>query len=175
MRISTRKGDSGRTGLCFGGSVLKDDPRIEACGAIDELCSYLGLARSVIRKKKVKDVIQNIQRDLFVIGSEITTKPKALKSLKSRVTFESVGRIEDLIEDIEKKNNFDGRFHISGEDCASSILDIARTVARRAERRVFVLSKKSIVKNKALLAYLNRLSDLIYLMVRRCESRHCKL
>jgi ATP:cob(I)alamin adenosyltransferase len=155
---------------------MKDHAKIEANGAVDELCSYLGTAKSLIKNKATKRMIEGIQRDLIVMCAEIACNPKLVSRLKDRISASNVRRLDGIIEEIEKKEVFKGGhgFYIPGEDFASSVLDIARAVARRAERRVVTLKKRRMLKNVHITAYLNRLSDLLYLLVRCHERGYCK-
>lgn len=172
MRITTKTGDKGITSLYLKGRVSKDDIRCEVCGDLDELCSFLGLAKSIIKTKKVKEVIDKIQRDLFIIGTEIATKIKFISKLEKRIGKVHVSHLEKEIKKIEKKINFKkGTFLLPGDNIFSSILDTTRTIARRAERRIATLKKKNMLKNNYILVYLNRLSDLLYLLARSFEKK----
>lgn len=176
MSIATKRGDHGLTCLSFGPKVMKDHARIEANGAIDELCSYLGVARSLINTKATKKMIESVQRDLFAICAEIAAGPAASR-LKVRICVNDVNRLDGMVKEIERSKpcKFGPGFYLPGQDFVSSVLDIARSVARRAERRVVTLKKRRMLKNAHITAYLNRLSDLLYLLVRRHEKGHCKL
>jgi cob(I)alamin adenosyltransferase len=172
MSITTKKGDKGKTSLCRGRIVCKDDPRVEFCGSLDELCSFLGLSKSMVKRKEAKALIESIQRDLFVIGIEIATESKFIKKLKSRVDNSYVSRLEKNILSLEKKNALtECCFCLPGENEVSGILDITRTVARRLERLAVTLKKKKILLNGFILIYLNRLSDLLYLLARGCGKK----
>jgi len=167
MSVSTKKGDKGKTHLFTGESVSKDDPRIEACGATDELSSFLGLAKSKVRSKKNKDIITFIQKDLLLIGTELVTRPSCLKKLKKRVDLKRVFFVESNILKIEKKLKPKTSFSITGSSELSSLLDICRSQARRLERRVVTLKRKKVLQNDNMVVYLNRLSDLLYLLARQ--------
>jgi cob(I)alamin adenosyltransferase len=133
MSITTKKGDKGRTSLCRGKIVRKDDFRVEACGSLDELCSYLGLAKSLINNAKTKKLLESIQKDLFVIGAEIATTTKFIKKLEARIDNDYVRRLEDNINNLENKVKLKGCcFLLPGENLISGLLDVTRTVARRA-------------------------------------------
>jgi ATP:cob(I)alamin adenosyltransferase len=170
MSITTKKGDEGFTSLYGGGRVSKDSVRIEASGTLDELCSFLGLARSAIKDRRAKTLLESIQKDLFTVIKEISTRPKFTSKLKQRIELEHIHRLEKEIEDIEKKIEFKKSLFIpSGKTSLSSVLDTTRAVARRAERRVVTLKRKRLLKNPYILIYLNRLSDLLYLLSRIYE------
>jgi len=177
MSIVTKKGDLGHTSLCGGVTVMKDHAKIEANGAIDELCAHLGTAKSLVKKKVTKQMLETIQRDLFLICSEIAADPRAVGKLKERMGLERIHSLDAFIKDIETKHFIKGGhgFYLPGQDFVSSVLDIARAVARRAERRVVTLKKRRMMKNVHITAYLNRLSDFLYLLVRCHEKGHCKL
>jgi len=176
MSITTKIGDKGRTSLYYGESVSKDDLRVEAYGTLDELCSFLGLSKSLIKERKNKKLIESIQRDLFVISAELATKPAFLGRLEKRIDKSYIDFLEQAISDWEKKMAFKGRcFYLPGENLISSVLDIARTVARRAERLVVTLKVKGKLSNNFILIYLNRLSDLLFLLARAYGKNHRKL
>jgi len=167
MGIVTKKGDKGKTSLYQGKRVNKDHIRMEACGTLDELSSYLGLAKSMIRNKNIINIIESIQKDLFILGAEIVTEAKALKKLKKRIDSSFIDYLDRAILDLEDKKGLKVRcFQLPGASSASSILDISRTITRRAERRVVVLGRKKLISNKSILVYLNRLSDLLFLLAR---------
>ena len=170
MSIVTKKGDRGKTSLFLGGVVAKDDPRVELEGVLDELCSYLGVCKSLVKGGCVKKQLESLQKDLFIIGAEVATTVRHLKKLSCRVSKADNERLEKLIEEIEaKRRPQDRTFILPGENLVSSVLDVSRTIARRAERRAVTLAKKSVLRNPYILIYLNRLSDLLYLLARKCE------
>ena len=172
MSISTKRGDKGRTSLYRGGRVAKDSIRLEICGALDELSSYLSISKSLIKSKRTKNLIKLIQQDLFVIGTEIVTKPQFVSVLKKRIDKNYVNRLDGHIKKLEGKKGFKIKsFCLPGENLISSSLDVARATARRAERKAVTLKRRKILKNSYILTYLNRLSDLLYLIARSCEKR----
>ena len=170
MSIVTKTGDMGVTSLLYGGRVRKDDLRIEINGILDELSSFLGLIKSLIKKKRGKDLINKIQVHLWMIGSEISTKVAYLSKLKKRLKQEDIKYLESLIKKLEGKYRPEERcFVLAGKNTISSTLDIARTIARTAERRVVTFNSKTEARNRCILVYLNRLSDLLYLLARHYE------
>jgi len=172
MGIVTKKGDKGKTFLYQGKSVSKDHTRMEACGTLDELSSYLGLAKSMIKNKKIGNIIESIQKDLFILGSELVSEDKVLKKLKRRVDSSFIDCLNKAILDLERKKGVKIRcFQLPGASSVSSVLDISRTIARRLERRVVTLGRKKLLSNKCILVYLNRLSDLLYLLARLSEGQ----
>ena len=140
------------------------------------MCSYLGLSKSLIRDKKTKTTLESIQRDLFVIGAEIATRPNFLPMLKRRLDKTHLNKLEKAIQNLEDKRKFEGCcFYLPGGNIVSSSLDISRTVTRRVERKAVTLKRKKALKNPYILVYLNRLSDLLYLMARSHDRAPVKL
>ena len=175
MSITTKKGDGGRTSLLSGERVKKDDLRIEICGTLDELSSYLGVAKSLSNKKENKGLINKIQSDLIVIGSEVAACPSSVHRLRKTITKKDIRTLEAIIEKLEKRfKSKECAFVIPGKDTLSAALHVARTIARKLERRIVTLKRKNIIKNDCLLIYLNRLSDLLYLMTRSCVKKRTK-
>ncbi|WP_126993510.1 cob(I)yrinic acid a,c-diamide adenosyltransferase [Thermosipho globiformans] len=161
--ISTKKGDNGKTKLANNETVYKDDLHVEAYGTVDELNSYLGYAKHFLNKKE-KEIIENIQKDLFRVATELAKGEKFI----NLISKEDEEKITKLVEEYEKKVNLNS-FVLTGATKESSILDICRTIARRAERRIVSLSKRENVR-KELIAYINRISDLLYIMARYIEK-----
>lgn len=172
MSIVTKTGDGGITSLYCGKRVAKDSIRIETCGAIDEVSSFLGLAKNTARNRKTKNIADSIQKDLIIVGAEIAATPHAVKRLKKRINKDCLCALEEQIYDLENRRAISLKsFCIPGENMASSTLDIARAITRRAERRCVTMMKKGIINNKNITAYLNRLSDLLFLLARLNEKR----
>lgn len=171
MPITTKTGDKGKTSLACGKRLFKDHLRIEICGNLDELNSYLGLAKNLTKAKKIKKIIESIQKNLFVIGAEIATESKSLKKLKLRVNSRLVKDIEVAIDQLAGKlPSLKPCFYLPGKSLSSSVLDLSRVTARKLERRVVSLNKKKALKNKFILIYLNRLSDFLFLLTRKSEK-----
>jgi cob(I)alamin adenosyltransferase len=176
MSIVTKTGDKGTTGLYAGKRVSKDSLRVEIFGSLDELCSFMGLARSLVKDAKTRGLLEDIQRDLFVVGAEVATEAKYLKRLKHRITGEYVAKLEKQIYALESKANFEGCcFYLPGGNPAAAALDVARTVTRRVERRLVTLGRKGMLKNRDVLVYVNRLSDLLFILSRRLEKKPRKV
>ena len=173
MGTFDKKGDRGDTSLLYGDRVTKSDPRCEAYGTVDEAVSALGLARHFCRPQ-VRDIVLSLQRNLFVVGAELATPAEHYSELaanKSRVTSEMVRKLEDLIEEFEARVEMPKAFVIpGGVSAASAALDVARTVIRRAERRVVVLKEAGATRNDELLKYLNRSADLVFTLARYEEQ-----
>ena len=160
-KLYTRAGDTGETGLLGRERVSKDDPRVEAMGAVDELNAVLGLAIAGQRERRIRDLLLKIQDDLFTVGAELAMASGTEGSKLPHITSEHVARLEAGIDtfDVGKITEF-----ILPRGSESLVrLHWARTVARRAERRVVALSKQEPL-NRDLLRYMNRLSSLLYQM-----------
>jgi cob(I)alamin adenosyltransferase len=170
MKIYTRKGDDGTTGLLFGGRVAKDAAAIEANGAVDEAQAALGLARAEVeRGSRVDELLISLERDLYILMAEVATATKNRDKLVpgvSAVTSEMVDRLEALIDELTERFPPITGFVNPGQDRVAACLDVARTVVRRAERRVV----HAIPEGSQVGPYLNRLSDLVWTMARWQED-----
>jgi cob(I)alamin adenosyltransferase len=170
-RIYTRKGDDGTTSLWYGGRVAKTDARTEAYGSIDEAGAALGVARSLCGPgdAELADDILRVQRELFVAGAELATAPQAEERLQegiSRIDDDMVAALEPVIDRYMDRVELPPKFVISGGTTLSAQLDVARTVIRRAERRVVALMEEGELTSEAAMRYLNRASDLVFAMAR---------
>ena len=169
MKTFNKRGDKGETSLLYGGRVAKSDPRCEAYGTIDEAVSALGLARALARKEQTPEVIHSLQQDLFVVGAELATAVDHYEKLRARhqvVSAEMVDRLESLIDGFEAMMEMPKFFVIPGASASSAALDLARTMIRRAERRVVELKQDNMLPNDRVLEYLNRLADLVFTLAR---------
>jgi cob(I)alamin adenosyltransferase len=166
MPITTKKGDKGFTSLLGGRRVPKFHLRPETYGTLDELNSFLGMARSASKDRIVKETLLSIQNHLFVIGSALAFSGKDRTLLKREVTQKEVDWLTRLSANFEASLMPEPKFIIYGETYVSSILDVARAVSRRAERRVAEMKSKRMLSNPKILEYLNRLSDVLYLLAR---------
>ncbi|MGH2658903.1 MAG: cob(I)yrinic acid a,c-diamide adenosyltransferase, partial [Actinomycetota bacterium] len=138
VRIYTKTGDDGTTGLLYGGRVSKADPATEAYGTTDEAVAALGLARALADDAGLKDEILTLQRELFVVGADLATNPKKRSRLEpgvSLVTVKMVERLEARIDELVAEHPLRNEFVVPGVNPVSSALDVARSVVRRAERR----------------------------------------
>lgn len=158
--LYTRSGDAGTTGLLGPGRVAKDDPRVEAMGAVDELNAVLGMTRAVQKSRILRDILRWVQDDLFTVGAELATSRTAGSKVPT-VTVAHVTRLESAMKDLDVGPAKE--FLLPHGPDGLARLHWARTVARRAERRVVALAHKEPV-NPELLRYLNRLSSLLYQM-----------
>jgi cob(I)alamin adenosyltransferase len=173
MRIYTRTGDAGDTGLFGGGRVGKDHPRVEAYGAVDELNAVLGWARSIELMPRIDEVLVPIQRDLFSIGALLATPTpeKVTERLrKARLDEARITELEQSIDAGETELEPLTSFILPGGTPKSAALHVARTVCRRAERRVVAMAD-DIEVPPIVLQYLNRLSDLLFVLARVANRR----
>ncbi len=159
----TRRGDDGTTGILGGGRVPKNHPRPEAVGAIDEANAALGVARSACQTPQSKTILLNIQRDLYLLMSEVASAPEHAEKFKFNGE-EKVQWLEDQIESLSQIVQTPKEFIIPGDTPASAALDLARTIVRRAERRASSLYHSGALENRHILAYLNRLSSLCFIL-----------
>lgn len=169
-RVTTRTGDRGETSLFGKERVRKSDPRIAALGDLDETQAALGLARATMRGRE-KAVVLELQRALYVAMSEVATPKAGLARLAGRIDAAAVRALDDVVERLRARADVAGRFIVPGEDPASASLDLARTVARRAERSVIRLVDAGVVGGEHLVPWLNRLSDILFLLARVVEKR----
>jgi cob(I)alamin adenosyltransferase len=168
--ISTRKGDAGVTRLGGGASVSKADARVEAYGTIDELNTVIGLARAACDEPDVTAAVRPIQRDLFIVGSAISTRPQGTKPVPE-VTKAMVQRLDALVERFEREPAILRDWSIPGECAQSAGFDVARAICRRAERNAVRYVTGGGVVQPTVLEYLNRLSDVLWLCARVIEAR----
>ncbi len=166
VRIYTRTGDKGETSLLSGKRVKKSDNRVSAYGEVDELNSCLGLVIAVTDIPEIKVVLTRIQNELFILGAELATEDvKNSERLTSRISEEHVRRIESEIDSYGQSLPQLKEFILPGGCLPSSALHIARAVCRRAERSIVVLADDGLVSSQVI-AYVNRLSDLLFVLAR---------
>jgi cob(I)alamin adenosyltransferase len=173
VRIYTRTGDAGDTGLFGGGRVAKNHPRVEAYGDVDELNAVVGFARSIALMPHVDEVLIPIQRDLFAIGALLATPDREKMRLhleKARVDDDRIKQLESAIDDADRELEPLKAFVVPGGSPKAAALHVARTVCRRAERRVVSLSETEEIPGVVVI-YLNRLSDLLFTLARLANRR----
>jgi len=168
-KLYTKRGDTGETGLLYGGRVKKTDIRVEAYGTVDEAVSALGLARALCTTPRVKEVVLEVQRALFTVAAELATLPSHYDTFKKH--FRPVGdtlttNVEQTIDELAKATELPPVFVIPGASAGSAALDVARTVLRRAERVAVQIKEQGALTNDETLRYLNRVSDLLFLLAR---------
>jgi len=171
MKIYTRQGDLGQTRLLSGDKVEKDDPRVKTYGALDELLSLLGFAKSLIRVESISSLLDKIQEDIFVASSELASTPKTLTKLKYRINQEDVKRLETWIDKFTMTYGLPDGFIIPGNSSDSAAVHVARSVCRRCERLLVMLKRRHDLGGKILLVYFNRLSDLLFMLAWALEIR----
>lgn len=160
------------TSLYCGIRVRKDDIRVEACGALDEVSSFLGMAKSSAKNKKTRLIADSVQKELVVLCSEIAATRAFYKKLKKSIGKNSVCVIEKKIRGLEESYPVKIKsFCLPGQNMVSASLDIARAITRRAERRCVTMAEKKMLNNRNIIVYLNRLSDLLYLLARFNEKK----
>jgi cob(I)alamin adenosyltransferase len=170
VKIYTRKGDDGTTGLWYGGRVGKASPRPEAYGSVDEAASALGLARAAAEPaSELHDDILRYQNELFVAGAELATAPEAADRLQGGVSKVTEAMIEQLERDIDRymdRVDLPPKFVIPGGNELSARLDVARAAIRRAERRISALNELGDLADDTVLRYVNRLADAVFALAR---------
>ena len=171
MVINVKEGNRGFTKLLDGKRVPKYHLRPETYGTIDELNSFLGMARAVTKDRTIQKILFNIQNHFFMIGSDLALSGKDRSPLKGKITQQEVDWLVLLTRHFKTLAKSDPRFIIYGGTLASSILDVARTIARRAERQLVKMKSKRMLNNLKLQEYLNRLSDLLFFIARYEEKR----
>ena len=168
MSIATKRGDGGQTGLAGGIRVSKADLRVESYGTVDELNTVLGFARSLCRNKEIAGWTETIQRTLFRLGSALATTPESKKQ-PPIISAEDVAMLTDLVHSIEDKEGVLSDWSLPGAHTESAAYEMARTVCRRAERNVVRFVENGGEVKPEIIAYLNRLSDVIGLFGRLIE------
>jgi cob(I)alamin adenosyltransferase len=168
MSIATKRGDAGQTGLAGGIRVSKADLRVEAYGSVDELNTHLGFARSICQNKEIANWTEEIQRTLFRVGSALATPPESRKK-PPVIAIEDVDNLTDLVHKIEATEGILADWSLPGGHTESAAYEIARAVCRRAERCAVRFQESGGAVQPEVLAYLNRLSDLIWLFGRLIE------
>ncbi|NQW02591.1 MAG: cob(I)yrinic acid a,c-diamide adenosyltransferase [Acidobacteria bacterium] len=171
MKIYTKTGDHGETGLFDGTRVSKADPRVDAYGEVDELNAWLGLARAEGVDQELADMLERLQRDLFAVGAMLADPGHRIAARvdKALLADSDIARLETWIDDLEAALPPLRRFILAGGTPAGGSLHLARTVCRRAERRMIALGTDAV--DPIVLIYVNRLSDLLFVMARSVNAR----
>jgi cob(I)alamin adenosyltransferase len=173
MKIYTRKGDDGTTGLLYGGRIDKDDARTEVYGTLDETVSALGLGRAGGLTERVEEIVVRIQREMFVVGAQLATSSENQHKLQpgvSKVTEEMTKRCETDIDALLEEHPLPGEFILPGATGGSAGLDVARSTVRRAERQAVAIDRAGLLPDPEVLRYLNRVSDLLFALARYEEA-----
>jgi cob(I)alamin adenosyltransferase len=170
MKFST-KGDGGETSLLGGQRVPKYDPRPETYGVLDEASSALGVARATTNNRKIKDIILSVQKDLLIMGAELSSVPEDIQKLTRRIGEEDVKRLEEIIDELQKSITLKNEFIYPGETPVSAQIDVGRTVIRRAERKAASLKNEGLLRSAEINRYLNRLADMLFVLARYEEQK----
>ena len=173
LKIYTKTGDAGSTGLFGGGRVDKDHPRVEAYGDVDELNAALGLARAIELMPRIDEVIVPLQRDLFAIGALLATPDQAKmhqQLAKARIDDERIAELERAIDGCDRELEPLKSFILPGGTPKAAALHVARTICRRAERRIVSL-QRDVELPPLVVMYMNRLSDLLFMLARVANQR----
>ena len=168
-RVYTRLGDDGTTGMLFGGRLSKADPVVGAYGTVDEAGATLGVARAASTAPELAQIILSLQRDLFVVAADLACNLRQRQRLRPRVSLvvpEMITELERIMDTVVAERPLRAVFVVSGANGASAALDLARTVVRRAERETIQLQQLRGGVNTLVITYLNRASDLIYVLAR---------
>ncbi len=173
MKIYTKKGDDGTTGLLYGGRVRKDDARTDVYGTLDETFGVLVIARGAGLVPRVEEIVIRIQRELFVVGAQLATASENQHKLQpgiSKVTPAMTSSAEAEIDALIAEHPLPQEFILPGETLGSAALDLARSTVRRAERAAVTMDREGLVADGEILRYLNRISDLLYTLARYEEA-----
>lgn len=171
-KVTTGGGDTGYTSLLGEQRVPKYDARPETFGTVDEATSALGLARATVTDAKAKEIILRTQQDLYTLMAELATPPENREAVGVRLALERVTWLEDTENDLKAEVVIPNRFIIPGDTMEGATLDLARTVIRRAERLTARLAHEGALGESHALRYLNRLSDLVFILARYLEAKH---
>jgi len=167
----TRTGDTGETGLFDAGRIGKDKLKVEAFGSVDELNSFIGLARAFCEDKEVDSILEKIQKELFIVGADLATpSPSKTHSKISRINPDHIQELEKDIDNFAKKIKPLEKFILPGGNLLAAHLQVTRAVCRRAERRAVILEKEEKI-NRNVLSYLNRLSSLLFVLARYANAK----
>ena len=172
-RVYTKFGDKGETSLLYGGRISKNNPHTEAYGITDEAVSAMGLARAMSSDERVKELLRDLQRELFMVAAELATDPDKYDLFQQHftpVTSEMVENLERAIDSLEEGMTMPTVFILPGGSPASAAIDMARCIIRTSERRVVAMGEAGLLTNELLVSYLNRLGDLLF-VVARYEDR----
>jgi cob(I)alamin adenosyltransferase len=170
VKIYTKTGDKGETSLFGGRRVSKDALRIETFGTVDELNSILGACRSLKPRREIEKMFEQIQRDLFALGAELATPEQGRGSRSAQVGAADVARLERHIDTVQARLVPLRKFILPGGSAPAAMIHVARTICRRAERRAVELSRAERLGNFPVI-YLNRLSDLLFVLARWENAR----
>ena len=171
-KIYTYNGDKGQTNLFLGGTISKSDLRVETYGTVDEVVSSLGFAKTQCKTKEVIDILEILQNSLFIVGAELSanqdssSKNEKVDQLINTIESKNIKELEELIDSISKRIDLGNEFILPGTSSGSSSIDITRTIVRRLERLAVRLNEKIALRNKYILIFIKRMSDLLFVLAR---------
>ena len=170
MKVYTRKGDSGETGLYGGSRISKNSIKVDTYGNIDESAAFIGAARALIKDKEIKDILYKIQEKFLVIGAYLASDKNGITKLKEKIEISDIENLEKIIDEYSKNLLPLYKFIIPVENIESAALHVARTVVRRSERKIVALKERDEVAPEVL-KYVNRVSDILFVLARVVEDQ----
>ncbi len=168
-KLYTKKGDKGNTDLLRGSIARKDSLKVDSYGSVDEASAFIGVARYYSKNKIIKERLKEIQNKLLVLGGYLASDDKGKEMLKGQITEEEIKKLENYIDEYNQKLPAMFQFVLPGDEEVSSHFHVARTVVRRAERRIVSLSREEDL-DPLMQKYMNRLSDLMFVLARYSEE-----
>ena len=163
MKVYTRKGDAGETGLFGGSRISKSSLKVDAYGSIDEAAAFIGVARAFVENKEIKDILFMIQEKFLVVAAYLASDANGINKLKEKIEISDIEILEKYIDNYSKQLLPLYKFLIPGEDIQSAVLHVARTVVRRSERRIIALNEQENLQPE-ILKYVNRVSDILFVL-----------
>lgn len=170
MKVYTRKGDSGETGLYGGSRISKNSIKVDTYGNIDESAAFIGAARALVKDKKIKNILYKIQEKFLVIGAYLASDKNGITKLKEKIEMSDIENLEKIMDEYSKNLLPLYKFIIPGENIESAALHVARTVVRRSERKIVALKERDEVAPE-ILKYVNRVSDILFVLARVVEDQ----
>lgn len=170
MKVYTRKGDSGETGLYGGSRISKNSIKVDTYGNIDESAAFIGAARALVKDKEIKNVLYKIQEKFLVIGAHLASDKNGITKLKEKIEISDIENLEKIMDEYSKNLLPLYKFIIPGENIESAALHVARTVVRRSERKIVALKERDEVAPE-ILKYVNRVSDILFVLARVVEDQ----
>lgn len=170
MKVYTRKGDSGETGLYGGSRISKNSIKVDTYGNIDESAAFIGAARALVKDKKIKNILYKIQEKFLVIGAYLASDKNGITKLKEKIEISDIENLEKIMDEYSKNLLPLYKFIIPGENIESAALHVARTVVRRSERKIVALKERDEVAPE-ILKYVNRVSDILFVLARVVEDQ----
>ena len=169
IKVYTKKGDSGETGLYGGSRISKNDIKVDTYGNIDESAAFIGAARALVKNKEIKEILYKIQEKFLVVGAHLASDKNGILKLKEKIEISDIENLEKIIDEYSKNLLPLYKFIIPGENIESAALHVARTVVRRSERKIVALKESEEVAPE-ILKYINRVSDVLFVLARAVED-----